>query len=162
MSLKDSVQSLIWAATSTSMRLSSSFPFSYFLKSRIWLMRRIRMRTFFIAKAMSLCCPSVRLSARAICDTGSAISVSGVRKSWETLVKNVSFDCVACRSCSIIWLISSFFCCSCTYWRSISSRCASSFAFCCSARVRCRRCARQPRNNKKRDMLDNASMLTMP
>ena len=41
----------------------------------------------------------VRFPAPASCSTGSAIRVSGVRRSWETLVKNISLERVVQQCC---------------------------------------------------------------
>ena len=118
----DSVQSFTVCRKFTSVRCSLSFPFSYFRKSRIWLMRRCRIRTFLSAIFVSTFCEGVRLEADASCATGSAIRVRGVRRSCDTFVKNMSFDCVA--SSSLLLRSCSWSRCSASW-----SRCSSSSRF---------------------------------
>lgn len=97
----DSIHSRMHWLKSTSKRWTSSLPFSYLRKSSIWSIRRRSIRTFFSAIFMRVCCCGVRLSAAASCATGSEMSVSGVRRSCDTLVKNISLDWVAFSSCSL-------------------------------------------------------------
>ncbi len=99
-----------------SVRLSDRRPFSYLRKSSIWFISRRSILTFLSAIFISVFWRGVRLSAAASCSTGSAMRVSGVRRSCETLVKKISFDCVASASCSL-----RAFC---------ASRCSSSRRFC--------------------------------
>ena len=80
---------------------------------------------FFISSRSWRGCPSRVRLARS-CSMGSAISVSGVRKSCEIFVKNTSLACVASSSS---WES----CSNCDFCTSNSSFCCINWVFCSSS-----------------------------
>ncbi len=119
-SLNDSVQSFSIVGNDTSANLRSASPFSYLRKSSIWSMRRRSMATFFLAICINEWVFVESPGSLATCSTGPAISVNGVRRSWETFVKNISFERVACSSWTKRASCFSFSSCSCLFLSSSS------------------------------------------
>ena len=113
---KASIHSRRSGTKRTSCKWRSNLPFSYLRKSRIWFSKRLRIWMFLWAIRTNSCCWSVRFVALSSCSIGSEINVSGVRKSCDTFVKKVSFECVACFNCSFNTRWASRCCSNCRLW----------------------------------------------
>ena len=115
----DSCHERINELMSTVCNFNCIFPFSTFLKSRIWLTRSNSTPVLRLTMCNSgkMPIPSLLCSFFIASSTGAAIRLRGVRKSCEIFVKNTSLAFVAsssslvmlsnCPFCSI-----SLFCCS--------------------------------------------------